>query len=195
MIKAIDADEKNSSSTKKNIKNYCHNWVRSHCYNGKTLTSDSDLDKQIVRTKSKRFENITIKKTLPFYNAIIQCIEFAQKFLMLTITEYTYISYIYIYLSLCLSISYIIYHIYKYIYIYIYTYIIYIFYIYTSLRFHLTTQKTFTLELQKNRSKILQPHQIFSARRLPKRNVTWSIVRECPPYNVSKRKFYLCLNE
>ena len=122
MIKTTDADEQNSSSTKKNIKNYCHNWVRSHCYDGKTLTSDSDVDKQIVRTKSKRFENITIKKTLPFYNAIIQCIEFAQKFLMLTITEYTYISYIYIYLSLCLSISY--------IYIYIYIYIYYIYYIY-----------------------------------------------------------------
>ena len=132
MIKAIDADEKNSSSTKKNIKNYCLNWVRSHCYNGKTLTSDSDLDKQIVRTKSKRFENITIKKTPPFYNAIIQCIEFVQKFLMLTITEYTYISYIYIYLSLCLSISYIIYHIYKYIYIYIYIYYIYFLYIYIT---------------------------------------------------------------
>ena len=139
MIKTIDADEQNSSSTKKNIKNYCHNWVRSHCYNGKTLTSDSDVDKQIVRTKSKRFENITIKKTLPFYNAIIQCIKFAQKFLMLTITEYTYISYIYIYLSLCLSISYIyiyIYYIYIYIlyilYIYIYYILyIYIFYIYT----------------------------------------------------------------
>ena len=133
MIKTIDADEQNSSSTKKNIKNYCHNWVRSHCYDGKTLTSDSDVDKQIVRTKSKRFENITIKKTLPFYNAIIQCIEFAQKFLMLTITEYTYISYIYIYLSLCLSISYIYIYIYilyiYYIYIYIY-YIIYIYFIY-----------------------------------------------------------------
>ena len=25
--------------------------------------------------------------------------------------------------------------------------------------------------------------------------VTWSIVRECPPYNLSKRKCYLCLNE
>ena len=24
--------------------------------------------------------------------------------------------------------------------------------------------------------------------------VTWSIVRECPPYNLSKRKCYLCLN-
>ena len=25
--------------------------------------------------------------------------------------------------------------------------------------------------------------------------VTWSIVRECPPYNFSKRKYYLFLNE
>ena len=25
--------------------------------------------------------------------------------------------------------------------------------------------------------------------------VTWSIVRECPPYSLSKRKCYLCLNE
>ena len=137
MIKAIDADEQNSSSTKKNIKNYCHNWVRSHCYNGKTLTSDSDLDKQIVRTKSKRFDNITIKKTPPFYNAIIQCIEFVQKFLMLTITEYMYISYIYIYLSLCLSISYIIHHI-SYIYMYIYIYIhIHILYIYIYIYIYL----------------------------------------------------------
>ena len=25
--------------------------------------------------------------------------------------------------------------------------------------------------------------------------VTWNISRQCPPYNLSKQKFYLCLNE
>ena len=51
---------------------------------------------------------------------------------MLTITEYTYISYIYIYLSLCLSTSYIYIYIYIYIYYiyYLYIYIIYYIYIY-----------------------------------------------------------------
>ena len=71
----------------------------------------------------------------------------------------------------------------------------------------------FTLELQKNHSKIDSttkqnplPMKIIQMTELSKeywdikRNnftakVTWNIVRECPPYSLSKRACYLCLNE
>ena len=70
----------------------------------------------------------------------------------------------------------------------------------------------FTLELKKNHSKILQPNQILyhgnyvNDTELPKEyceikknnfipKVTWGIIRVCPPYYLSKRKYYLCLNE
>ena len=75
-------------------------------------------------------------------------------------------------------------------------------------------RQKFTLELQKSHSKIdstttpnplhmkiMQITQKLSKEYWDiKRNnfipkVTWSIVRECPPYSLSKRKCYLCLNE
>ena len=48
--------------------------------------------------------------------------------------------------------------------------------------------------------RILQPHQILYPYWRIKRNnfipkITWSIFREYPPYNLSKRKSYLSLNE
>ena len=73
--------------------------------------------------------------------------------------------------------------------------------------------KKFTLELQKSHSKIdstTTPNPLhmkimqmtqnclreyWDIKRnnfIPK--VTWSIVRECPPYSLRKRKCYLCLN-
>ena len=69
-----------------------------------------------------------------------------------------------------------------------------------QLQFNTTTKTKFNLELQGSRSKILQPHQILYPYWGIKRNnfitkVTWGILREYPPYNLSKRKCYLSLNE
>ena len=66
----------------------------------------------------------------------------------------------------------------------------------------------FTFELQKSRSKtksfthedyandtefLKEYWEIKRSKFIPK--VTWSTVRECPLYSLSKRKCYLCLNE
>ena len=70
----------------------------------------------------------------------------------------------------------------------------------------------FTLEFQKSHSKFYNHTKSFTHegyangtefskayREIKRRNfnpkVTWSIVRECPPYKLNKKKCYLCLNE
>ena len=73
-----------------------------------------------------------------------------------------------------------------------------------------TTKTKFTLELQKSRfynhTKSFTHEDYANDTEFSKeyweikRNnfipkVTWSILRECPPYNLRKRKCYLCLNE
>ena len=74
--------------------------------------------------------------------------------------------------------------------------------------FNPTTIAKFTFELQKSRSKTKsfthedyvndtkfskEYWEIKRSKFIPK--VTWSTVRECPLYNLSKKKNYLCLNE
>ena len=73
-----------------------------------------------------------------------------------------------------------------------------------------TTKTKFPLELQKRRfynhtkpfthedyaNDIEFSKEYWEIKRnnfIPK--ITWSILRECPPYNLRKRKCYLCLNE
>ena len=54
--------------------------------------------------------------------------------------------------------------------------------------------KSFTHEDYANDTKLSKEYwEIKRNNFIPK--VTWSIVRECPPYSLSKRKCYLCLNE
>ena len=54
--------------------------------------------------------------------------------------------------------------------------------------------KSFTHEDYANDTEFLKEYwEIKRSKFIPK--VTWSTVRECPPYNLSKRKCYLCLNE
>ena len=54
--------------------------------------------------------------------------------------------------------------------------------------------KSFTHEDYANDTKLSKKYwDIKRNNFIPK--VSWSIVRECPPYSLSKRKCYLCLNE
>ena len=60
-------------------------------------------------------------------------------------------------------------------------------------RFHNHT-KSFTHEDYANDRELSKEYwEIKRNKFIPK--VTWSIVRECPPYNLSKGKCYLCVNE
>ena len=54
--------------------------------------------------------------------------------------------------------------------------------------------KSFTHEDYANDTELSKEYrEVKRSNFIPK--VTWSIVRECPPYNLSKRKCYWCLNE